>query len=173
MKIVYIGDNFTNIFAAAFVPVFFRQNIQSKTQNTFVQKMHGQNVGKIDTRSTSSCGWSAYSYFNASYFGEFEGKNFSELFCPNVQRFYDEHDTSFTQCCLETCASTSTATTCSFGDPTSLVQCGGFDISCLTALASSQIIITGVGAVYQCPGVNFTSILQAAFCTIVLSAAFL
>ncbi len=111
----------------------------------------GYNKGIL--RNTASCSdWSTNTYSNWESCGTCLD-NFAEEFCPVVQYLYDTHDTSFTQCCLETCSSASTATTCTFGDPSITIQCGGLDISCLIALSSAQIYITGVGAVSQCPGV--------------------
>jgi hypothetical protein len=55
------GVNFTNIFRAAFVPIFLRQKItnlkckhKKTVLETFVRKSRMQNVGEIDRRSQSN-----------------------------------------------------------------------------------------------------------------------
>jgi len=114
----------------------------------------GYNNGIL--RNTASCtDWTPSQYNDYTNCDDECVKTFPAKFCPVYQSFYDTVDSIYTQCCVDSCSSASTATTCSFADLSIIITCGGIDISCLIALSSAQIYITGVGAVSQCPGVSF------------------
>jgi len=121
----------------------------------------GYNNGIL--RNTASCSdWTPPRYSDFTPCSECVD-NFAALFCPRYQPLYDTVDAIYTQCCVDNCASASTATTCSFEDLSIVITCGGIDISCLNALSSAQIYITGVGAVSQCPGVSFHQNFESSF----------